>query len=57
MLLHRSRPNLAIRDVLFNNAGIAVVGELEEISEADWASAIRRQCEEHLPRLTGDNPV
>ena len=23
-------------NVLFNNAGIAVVGELEEISEADW---------------------
>ncbi|MDE0085953.1 MAG: SDR family oxidoreductase [Candidatus Poribacteria bacterium] len=27
---------LGIPNVLFNNAGIAVVGELEDISEADW---------------------
>ena len=27
---------LGTPNVLFNNAGIAVVGELEEISEADW---------------------
>ncbi len=27
---------LGIPNVLFNNAGIAVVGELEQISEADW---------------------
>lgn len=27
---------LGTPDVLFNNAGIAVVGELEDISEADW---------------------
>ena len=32
----RVKTELGSPNVLFNNAGIAVVGELEEISEADW---------------------
>lgn len=32
----RVTSGLGIPNVLFNNAGIAVVGELEDISEADW---------------------
>ena len=34
--VQRVTSELGTPNVLFNNAGIAVVGELEEISEADW---------------------
>ena len=34
--LDQTISNLGIPNVLFNNAGIAVVGEIEEISEEEW---------------------
>ena len=48
---------LGTPNVLFNNAGIAVVGELEHISEGGLGSAVCCEREEYLSRLTSDYPV